>query len=231
LKIAVIRFPASNCDLDAVTTLRQFRGARTDLVWHEDTSLSSYDAVVLPGGFSFGDSLRAGAIAAHSPAMSRIRRMADRGTPVLGICNGFQILVEAGLLPGALLRNAGLRFVCKWINVKVETPETPFTRATSSGKVLRMPIAHGEGRYYLPDGQLRSLEGKGRVVFRYTDESGNPTEPANPTGTVDNIAGISNEEGNVVGLMPHPERASDPALSPYRSSDGRLVFESLIGAS
>ncbi len=231
MRVAVVRFPASNCDLDAVTTLRRFKGVTTDLVWHEDDSLQNYDAVVLPGGFSFGDYLRAGAIAARSPAISTITKMADGGTPVLGICNGFQILVEAGLLPGALLRNAGLKFVCKWINVRVENLGTPFTRGITKGRVLRMPIAHGEGRYYLQEKQLRSLEGKGRVVFRYTDEKGRVTESANPTGTIDGIAGISNERGNVVGLMPHPERASDPALSPYHSSDGSLVFESLIGAS
>jgi phosphoribosylformylglycinamidine synthase subunit PurQ / glutaminase len=231
MKVAVVRFPASNCDLDAVTALKEISGLSPELVWHEDGSLADYDAVVLPGGFSFGDYLRAGAIAARSPAISVISRMAEEGKPVLGICNGFQILVEAGLLPGALLRNSGLKFVCKWTNVAVENPETPFTRAIAKGRVLRMPIAHGEGRYYLPEKQLRELEGRHRVVFRYTDENGNALESANPTGTIDNIAGISNERGNVVGLMPHPERASDPLLSPYSSSDGRLVFESLAGGS
>lgn len=231
MKVAVVRFPASNCDLDAVTTLKQFKGVTTDLVWHEDDSLRSYDAVVLPGGFSFGDYLRAGAIAARSPAISTVRKMVEKDTPVLGICNGFQILVEAGLLPGALLRNSGLKFVCKWTNVRVENTGTPFTRAISKGAVLRMPIAHGEGRYYLQERELRSLEKNGRVVFRYTDEKGRITDSSNPTGTIDDIAGISNERGNVVGLMPHPERASDPTLSPYHSSDGRLVFESLVGAS
>jgi phosphoribosylformylglycinamidine synthase subunit PurQ / glutaminase len=229
LRVAVVRFPASNCDLDAVSALREVGGGvAPDLVWHEDDALRDYDAVVLPGGFSFGDYLRAGAIAARSPAISTIRRMADRGVPVLGICNGFQILVEAGLLPGALLRNSGLRFVCRWTSVTVENRDTPFTRSIAKGQVLRMPIAHGEGRYYLPETQLRALEKGHRVVFRYSDDQGKHVESANPTGTIDNIAGISNEDGNVVGLMPHPERAVDPMLSPYHSSDGALVFASLL---
>jgi phosphoribosylformylglycinamidine synthase I len=231
MKVAIIRFPASNCDMDAVTTLKKVRGAEPRLVWHEDPSLADCDAVILPGGFSFGDSLRAGAIAARSPAISIVRDMARDGRPVLGICNGFQVLVEAGLLPGALLRNAGLKFVCKWVSVVVENPGTPFTRKIAKGRVLRMPIAHGEGRYYLEEKELRSLEESGRVVFRYTDEEGRASKSANPTGTADNIAGVSNEEGNVVGLMPHPERAADPVLSPYHSSDGAMVFTSLVGTN
>lgn len=229
MKVAVVRFPASNCDLDALSVLKEVKGLSPQLVWHEDPSLGDYDAVVLPGGFSFGDYLRAGAIAARSPALSRISRMADDGVPVLGICNGFQILVEAGLLPGALLRNSGLKFVCRWTCVRVESQDTPFTRSAAKGQLLRMPIAHGEGRYYLPEEQLRTLEKENRVIFRYADESGNALESANPTGTTANIAGISNKKGNVVGLMPHPERAADPILSPYCSSDGRIVFASLAG--
>jgi len=225
----VVRFPASNCDLDALSVLKEVKGLSPQLVWHEDPSLGDYDAVVLPGGFSFGDYLRAGAIAARSPALSRISRMADDGVPVLGICNGFQILVEAGLLPGALLRNSGLKFVCRWTCVRVESQDTPFSRSAAKGQLLRMPIAHGEGRYYLPEEQLRTLEKENRVIFRYADENGNALESANPTGTTANIAGISNKKGNVVGLMPHPERAADPILSPYGSSDGRIVFASLAG--
>lgn len=228
MKVAVIRFPGSNCDLDAVAALAKVQGVSSELVWYESRGIDQYDAVIIPGGFSFGDYLRAGSIAARSPAMSTIAKMADNGTPILGICNGFQILVEAGLLPGALLRNAGLNFVCKWTNVRVDNDETPFTRAARQGQVLRMPIAHGEGRYYIPEEQLRGLEKNHRVIFRYTDEMGHPLESANPTGTAGNVAGISNERGNVVGLMPHPERASDPLLSPSRSSDGALVFESLL---
>ena len=228
LKVAVVRFPGSNCDLDALGALKLMRGVRPTLLWHEDSSLTSYDAVVLPGGFSFGDSLRAGAIAARSPALGRVARLADRGVPILGICNGFQVLIEAGLLPGALLRNTTLSFVCKWVSVRVETCKTAFTRGMKEGQVLRMPIAHNEGRYFAPASDLRRLSTEGRVVFRYSDEHGHAVESANPTGTMRNIAGISNREGNVVGLMPHPERASEAILSPNGTADGRLVFESLL---
>ena len=228
LKVAVVRFPGSNCDLDAVKTLRSFKGVSTSLVWHEDSSLSGYEAVVLPGGFSFGDALRAGAVAAKSPAVSRVSRLAERGVPVLGICNGFQVLIEAGLLPGALLRNTTLRFVCRWVNVRVENPRTSFTRGMKKGAVLRLPIAHNEGRYTAPDEDLRSLKSRDGVVFRYCDEKGKVTAASNPTGTTWNIAGISNKDGNVVGLMPHPERASDRILSPFDSEDGRMLFASLL---
>jgi phosphoribosylformylglycinamidine synthase subunit PurQ / glutaminase len=232
LKVAVVRFPGSNCDLDAVESIKRI-GARLEpkLVWHESAELKNFDAVILPGGFSFGDCLRAGSIAARSPAILTIKRMAEHGTPVLGICNGFQILVEAGLLPGALLRNSGLKFVCAWTDVRVENSDTPFTRMAREGQVLRMPIAHGEGRYYAPSEEVRRLKRDHRIVFRYSDENGRVTDDANPTGTTYGIAGISNEEGNVVGLMPHPERACDPLLSPYSSDDGRLVFLSLLGGA
>lgn len=228
MKVAVVRFPGSNCDLDAVQAIRTLRGMEADLVWHEDAGVVGYDAVVLPGGFSFGDCLRAGAIAARSPAIGRITRMADNGVPVLGICNGFQILVEAGLLPGALLRNTALKFVCKWTNVRVENTHTPFTRAFKKGQVLRIPIAHGEGRYQLPEKDLRRLGEEHRIAFRYCDQKGLVDGASNPTGTVDNIAGVCNESGNVLGLMPHPERATESILSPFGSSDGRYVFESLL---
>lgn len=228
LKVAVVRFPGSNCDMDALRALRSVDGVHSDLLWHEDGAISKYDAAVLPGGFSFGDYLRAGAIAARSPALTRIAEMAERGRPVLGICNGFQILIEAGLLPGSLLRNTTLRFVCRWVNVRVESTRTSFTRGMNEGKVLRMPIAHNEGRYFASEGDLKRLVSDGRVVFRYSDENGRATLPSNPTGTMLNIAGISNREGNVVGLMPHPERAADRILSPFDTEDGRLIFESLV---
>ena len=225
---AVVRFPGSNCDLDAVAAMRSIAGLSPELVWHESDKLGRYDAVVLPGGFSFGDYLRAGSIAARSPAMSTIRRMADRGTPILGVCNGFQILVEAGLLPGALLRNSSLKFVCDWVNLRVDSPRTPFTLLAQEGQVLRMPIAHGEGRYYAADDEMRALERGRRIVFRYSDEYGKAVAGSNPTGASRNVAGISNEQGNVVGLMPHPERACDPLFSPSGSVDGRLIFASLL---
>ena len=228
VRVAVVRFPGSNCDLDALGALRLVQGVKPDLVWHEDSAVSSYDAVVVPGGFSFGDSLRAGAIAAKSPAMKRVARLADRGAPVLGICNGFQILIESGLLPGALLRNSGLRFVCRWTSVRVENTRTSFTRGMREGQVLRMPIAHNEGRYFSPSTEVERLFSENRVVFRYCDHRGKATPSANPTGTLENIAGISNREGNVVGLMPHPERAAEPILSPYGGADGKLLFESLL---
>ena len=231
MKVAVVRFPGSNCDLDAVEAIGRIGSSdmTSQLVWHESEELRRFDAVVLPGGFSFGDCLRAGSIAARSPAISTIRRMADEGVPVLGICNGFQILVEAGLLPGALLRNSGLKFVCSWTSVRVENADTPFTRMAREGQVLRMPIAHGEGRYYATKEEVRKLRRGRQIVFRYSDASGRVTDDSNPTGTTYGIAGISNERGNVVGLMPHPERACDPLLSPYSSDDGALIFRSLLG--
>ncbi|QQG48036.1 MAG: phosphoribosylformylglycinamidine synthase I [archaeon] len=217
--------------MDAVAAIRRVRGLRPDLVWHEDSEVSKYDAVVLPGGFSFGDYLRGGAIAARSPALGRIERLAEKGVPVLGICNGFQILIEAGLLPGALLRNSTLRFVCRWVTVKVENERTPFTRGMKKGQVLRMPIAHNEGRYTAQPGELARLGSEAGVVFRYCDQEGRATKGSNPTGTSKNIAGITNREGNVVGLMPHPERASDRVLSPYDSADGASIFASLLEAA
>lgn len=230
MKVAVIRFPGSNCDLDMVSALGRIGGVEPVLVWHEEGSLGSDDwgAVVLPGGFAFADRLRAGAIAASSPAMSKVRRLAERGVPVLGVCNGFQILVESGLLPGALLRNSGLSFVCDWTHVRVENTTTPFTSRFSRGQVLEMPIAHGEGRFYVPPSDLAQLEKEGLVAFRYCDEAGRATSESNPTGTLNNIAGICNREGNVVGLMPHPERAAEGLLSPSGSADGSLVLSSLL---
>ncbi len=227
----MVRFPGSNCDLDAVQALRTLPGVRADLVWHEEPEVGEYDAVVLPGGFSFGDYLRAGAIAARSPSIERIRRVAENGLPVLGICNGFQILIEAGLLPGSLLRNTSLRFVCRWVTVKVENDSTCVTRKTKRGTVLHVPIAHNEGRFYAPPKVIQTLSKEGRVVFRYCDDKGRTGPDSNPTGTLDNIAGVCNKEGNVVGMMPHPERAAEPILSPYADSHGSLLLGSLLGGS
>jgi len=224
MKVAIIRFPGTNCDLDAYHVLKNVLHLPSDLIWHEEVDLQEYDGVILPGGFSYGDHLRAGIIAAHSPAMTQVKKAAEEGKPILGICNGFQILAESELLPGALLRNAGLRFVCKWVNLRVDSTSTFFTSGLKKGTLLRMPIAHGEGRYFLNESEIKNLERKGQIVFRYVDGEGNTTENSNPNGSLFNIAGVSNEKGNIVGLMPHPERASEKILSPFGSSDGLAVL-------
>ncbi len=227
-QVAVVQYPGSNCDLDALEILRTIAKVKTDLVWHKDLQEDKYNAYVLPGGFSYGDYLRAGAIAATSPSLKIIRKAAEEGKPVLGICNGFQILVEAGLLPGAVLRNSNLRFVCKRTRLRVETTRTPFTMLAKKGQTLNIPIAHNQGRYYLDKDELAELEKKEQVVLRYVNENNEPTDNGNPNGSLDNIAGICNPEGNVMGLMPHPERASLPILSPTNKPEGRLIFESMI---
>lgn len=227
-KVAVVQYPGSNCDLDALEVLRKIVKTKTDLVWHRDLKKDEYDGYVLPGGFSYGDYLRAGAIAASSPSLKAIREAAENGRPVLGICNGLQILVEAGLLPGAVLRNTGLRFVCKWTRVRVENNKTSFTSLTRKGQTLNIPIAHNEGRYYLDRDGLAQLERNQQIVLRYVDKNNHPSEEANPNGSLDNIAGICNPHGNVMGLMPHPERSSIPALSPDNKAEGRLIFDSMI---
>lgn len=227
-KVAVIQYPGSNCDLDAVEILRDVVKTGTELVWHKDLIHDDYDAYVLPGGFSYGDYLRAGAIAATSPSLRTIKAAADHGKPVLGICNGFQILVEAGLLPGAVLRNSTLRFVCTWTRLRIETTRTPFTSKAEKGQVLEIPIAHNEGRYYLDEEQIPDLERNQQILFRYVNEEREPTEEANPNGSINNIAGICNLAGNVAGLMPHPERASLPTLSMDNRADGRAIFDSMV---
>lgn len=220
----VVVFPGSNCDRDCLHVLRAVTGHTAVEVWHEDRALDGVDAVVLPGGFTYGDYLRPGAIAATAPIMASVRAFAEAGGPVLGICNGFQILTEARLLPGALLRNAGLRFRCRPAWVRVESTATPFTAALRRGEVLQMPIAHGDGRYIADPGKIAELDAAGRVVFRYCDPDGRVIPAANPNGSAAGIAGVANAAGNVVGLMPHPERSSEALLG---SSDGRRIFESV----
>jgi phosphoribosylformylglycinamidine synthase len=202
-------------------------GQPVDFIWHRDTDLSTYDAVIIPGGFSYGDYLRAGALARFSPVMNSVKQFAAKGNLVLGICNGFQILCEAGLLPGALIRNRDLHFICEHVNVRVESANTPFTNEFKAGSVLRLPIAHADGNFVCDDATLDELRREDRIVFRYSDQDGQATEAANPNGSRDNIAGICNRERNVLGLMPHPERACEDLLG---SSDGRDLFSSLAGS-
>jgi phosphoribosylformylglycinamidine synthase I len=221
----VVTFPGSNCDQDCVHVLRAVLGQQVVSIWHADRSLDGVDAVVLPGGFSYGDYLRAGAVAATAAIMPAVRRFAEAGGPILGICNGFQILTEAGLLPGTLMRNVGLRFRCRPVWVRVESTGTPFTAALAAGEVLRMPIAHGDGCYLAPPEVVAALDASSRVVFRYCDARGRPVPEANPNGSMAAIAGVASSGGNVVGLMPHPERASEALLG---SEDGRRLFESAI---
>ncbi len=225
LKFGVVLFPGSNCDHDALYALRENLGQSADFVWHESEDLSGLDAVLLPGGFSYGDYLRAGAIARFSPVMKAVRRFAEQGGLVIGVCNGFQILVESGLLPGALVRNRGLKFICRTVHLRVETTLSPFTQACDQGQVLAVPIAHGEGCYYADDATLARLEQEGRVAFRYVTDRGEVTPEANPNGSLNNIAGILSEGRNVLGMMPHPERAADPVMG---SLDGRQVFASMV---
>jgi phosphoribosylformylglycinamidine synthase len=224
-RVGVVIFPGANCDRDVEHVLSEVLGAKTVRLWHKDRDLAGVDAVVLPGGFTYGDYLRVGAIAKESPIMGEVRRFAERGGPVLGICNGFQILCEARLLPGALLRNRSLRFVCKHIHLRFEGRKTPFTHDLAEGQVLEMAIAHGMGNYYADEATLHRLEGDGRVIFRYCNERGEATAAANPNGSCRSIAGICNERGNVLGLMPHPERGSERELG---CEDGRAIFASFV---
>jgi phosphoribosylformylglycinamidine synthase subunit PurQ / glutaminase len=225
MNFAVLQFPASNCDQDAVHVLKDVLGHSAQLLWHKETSLGGADAVVVPGGFSYGDYLRTGAVARFSPVMQAVQQFAASGGPVLGICNGFQILCEAGLLPGALIRNRSLQFRCEQVYLKTITRNSPFTNKIPDGKLLRVPIAHGEGCYFADAETIGTLKANDQILFRYVNEQGEPTEISNPNGSVENIAGVCNERRNVAGLMPHPERASEPLLG---SADGRAVFESLV---
>jgi phosphoribosylformylglycinamidine synthase len=225
MKFSIGVFPGSNCDHDAYHAARDVLGQDAEFVWHKDTNLKGADVVVLPGGFSHGDYLRTGAIARFSPIMAAVAAFARDGGPVLGICNGCQILCEAGLLPGAMLRNRDLKFHCEHVRVRVEQSDTPFTCRATRGQVLRIPIAHGEGNYYAEPAVVNELEASRRVIFRYCNANGEVTDEANPNGAVNGIAGICNAGRNVVGLMPHPERACEPVLG---SADGRVLFESVI---
>lgn len=226
VRIAVIQMPGSNCDLDTIHVLNNVINIKTDLVWHNDFKESKYDAAIIPGGFAFGDYLRAGIIAAHSPAIDQARIMLKDGRPVLGICNGFQVLTEAQFLPGALLRNDSLKFICKWVNLRVENNKTALSNKMNISDVLSIPIAHAEGRYYTDN--LKELEENNQIVFRYSTEEGKLTDEANPNGSLESIAGVCNLEQNCVGLMPHPERASEAILSPKQTTHGRLFFESIV---
>jgi phosphoribosylformylglycinamidine synthase I len=227
MKFAVVVFPGSNCDHDAYYAAKDVLGQEAELVWHKDTSLGGADAVILPGGFAHGDYLRTGAIARFSPIMQAVNAFAAGGGPVLGICNGFQVLLEAGLLPGAMLRNRGIQFRCEHVYVNVEQTDTPFTLAAVPGQTLKIPIAHGEGNYYAEPDVIAKLEANRQVIFRYATADGQVTDAANPNGSVNNIAGICNATRNVVGLMPHPERACELSVG---SADGLVLLESAVKA-
>ena len=225
MKFAVVVFPGSNCDHDAYHAAKHVLGQEAEFVWHKDTDLRGADVVILPGGFSYGDYLRTGAIARYSPVMQAVAAFSATGGPVLGICNGFQVLLEAGLLEGAMLRNARLKFNCEHVHLRVEQTTTPFTARCAPGSVLRIPVAHGEGNYFADPVTLQRLEANGQVIFRYCTAAGEIADAANPNGSLHNIAGICNATRNVVGLMPHPERACEAALG---SADGLVMFESAI---
>lgn len=224
MKFGIVVFPGTWSDMDCHYALRDVLGNDVEYLWHKDEDLSSFDCVVLPGGFSYGDYLRAGALARFSPIMASVEHFAARGGLVIGICNGFQVLCEAGLLPGILLRNKSLQFRCQWTNLRVENSKTPFTSGCDLGQVLRIPISHGEGNYYADDATLRELESRGQVVFRYCSLEGETTTGSNPNGSSMNIAGIINSNGNVLGMMPHPERCCEEIMG---GTDGRLIFQSL----
>ena len=225
MKFGVVVFPGTWSDTDCFHVLQDVFHQPVEYVWHRETDLSAFDCVVLPGGFSYGDYLRPGAIARFSPVMRAVERFAGRGGLVLGICNGFQVLCEAGMLPGALMRNAHLQFRCEWVHLRVESVSSPFTSAATTGQVLRIPISHGEGSYFADPDTLKELEDAGRVLLRYSADDGGITEDANPNGSVGNIAGISNAAGNVLGMMPHPERCCEALVG---GEDGKYIFESLL---
>ncbi len=225
MKFGVVIFPGSNCDYDTYYVLKDVLNQNTALLWHKDRDLRGVDCVVLPGGFSYGDYLRSGVIAKFSPLMQEMKAFAEEGGLVFGICNGFQTLLELGLLPGAMLRNKNLKFLCQFVNLRLENIHTPFTNKGKAGQVLRIPIAHYDGNFFAPSETIQELKKNKQIIFRYADDSGHITEEANVNGSRENIAGIINKEGNVMGMMPHPERASEAVLG---SEDGRIIFESII---
>lgn len=225
MKFGVLQFPGSNCDYDCLHVTRDVLGQPSELIWHESTDLKGSDCIIVPGGFSYGDYLRSGAMAKLSPVISAVKKFADEGGLVLGICNGFQILTESGLLPGVLMRNRDLRFLCEDVYIRVESNKNPFTSELRPGQVIQAPIAHFDGNYYVDDPTLQELEKNGQVLFRYSDKEGKVSDATNPNGSLNNIAGISNKAGNVVGLMPHPERSSEGLLG---SVSGKILFESVI---
>jgi phosphoribosylformylglycinamidine synthase subunit PurQ / glutaminase len=225
MKFGVLVFPGSNCEHDAFHMLSKVLRQPVQFIWHQSSDLGGCDAIVVPGGFSYGDYLRTGAIARFSPVMEAVKKHAASGGLVIGICNGFQILLESGLLPGAMLKNKGLKYVCRHVCIRVESADTPFTASSQKGDVLRIPVGHMEGNYFVEDATLRQMEENRQVIFRYCTSEGQITEAANPNGSVSNIAGISNEQRNVLGMMPHPERASEALLG---SVDGLVIFESMV---
>jgi phosphoribosylformylglycinamidine synthase subunit PurQ / glutaminase len=227
MKFGVLVFPGSNCDQDTYNVIAEVARQPVTCLWHDSEDLAGVDAVLIPGGFAYGDYLRTGAIARFSPVMQSVKRFAAEGGLVLGICNGFQILTESGLLPGALMRNAGLRYVCKPVHLRVETMNTPFTNQLQKGQVLEMPVGHMEGNYFCTGEELARLEAEDRIAFRYVTPEGQTTAAANPNGSLSNIAGILNEQRNVLGMMPHPDRASEGLLG---SADGRTIFDSMVAA-
>lgn len=227
MKFGVVIFPGSNCDHDCHFVIESVIGKPVEFIWHQDTSLTGFDAVILPGGFAYGDYLRTGALAKFSPVMNAIREFAGKGGPVIGICNGFQILTEAGMLPGALLRNVSMKYVCKFLHLRTETINTPFSNLLRKGQLLYIPVGHGDGNYFADPETLNRIEDNEQVVFRYAAPDGRITEEANPNGSLNNIAGIVNEKRNVLGMMPHPDRSSESILG---SADGKLIFQSMVEA-
>ena len=227
MNIGIVVFPGSNCDRDCAHVVSEVMGQSAHLIWHQERTVRGMDAIILPGGFSYGDYLRTGSIARFSPIMEAVIEFANQGGLVLGICNGFQILLEAGLLPGAMLRNTGLSFICEDAYVRVENAETPFTNTCEAGQIIKMPIAHAEGNYYTDPVTLSALQANAQIIFRYCDKDGSTTTTSNPNGSIDNIAGIRNAKGNVLGLMPHPERCAEAIFS---NQDGRVIFESMMAS-